>query len=129
MPIGNKIILKQVLRDECLPALARQAAYFSVADVRDWLRLRNLTCCCRIPTHPSDAVGTSDRRPATASAALDISAAAFSFVLIISAIVDSMEAIASDSRLISDVFFMLPFATTPRRISNWRLPFPRQTGK
>ena len=44
MPIGDKIILKQVLRDECLPALARQAAYFSVADVRDWLRLRNLTC-------------------------------------------------------------------------------------
>jgi hypothetical protein len=44
MPIGDKIILKQVLRDECLPALARQAAYFSVGDVRDWLRLRNLTC-------------------------------------------------------------------------------------
>ena len=44
MSTGDKTILKQVLREECLPALARQAAYFSVADVRDWLRQRNLTC-------------------------------------------------------------------------------------
>ena len=44
MPTADKTILKQVLREECLPALARQAAYFSVADVRDWLRQRNITC-------------------------------------------------------------------------------------
>lgn len=44
MPTDKKTILKQVLREECLPALARQAAYFSVANVRDWLRQRNLTC-------------------------------------------------------------------------------------
>jgi len=44
MPTDKKTILKQVLRDECLPALARQAAYFSVTDVRDWLRQRNFTC-------------------------------------------------------------------------------------
>lgn len=44
MPTDKKTILKQVLREDCLPALARQAAYFSVADVRDWLRQRNLTC-------------------------------------------------------------------------------------
>jgi hypothetical protein len=44
MSTGDKTNLKQLLREECLPALARQAAYFSVADVRDWLRERNLTC-------------------------------------------------------------------------------------
>jgi hypothetical protein len=44
MPFDDKIILKQILRDECLPVLASQAAYFSVADVREWLRQRNLSC-------------------------------------------------------------------------------------
>ncbi len=44
MPTGNKTNLKQVLRNECLPALARQAPYFSVAEVRDWLRQRQITC-------------------------------------------------------------------------------------
>jgi hypothetical protein len=41
MSTGNKTILKQVLRDECLTA---RAAYFSMADVRDWLRHRNIIC-------------------------------------------------------------------------------------
>lgn len=40
MPTDKKTILKQVLREECLPALARQAAYFSVPDVRLWLERR-----------------------------------------------------------------------------------------
>lgn len=44
MATDNKTILKQVLREECLPVLATQAAYFSVADVRDWLRQHSLTC-------------------------------------------------------------------------------------
>jgi hypothetical protein len=41
---GDKTILKKVLREECLPALARQAAYFSMTDVRDWLRHRAIPC-------------------------------------------------------------------------------------
>jgi len=44
MSFDDKIILKQILRDGCLPALASQAAYFSVADVREWLRQRSVTC-------------------------------------------------------------------------------------
>jgi hypothetical protein len=44
MSTENSTNLKQVLRDECVPTLARQAAYFSVADVRDWLRQHNLIC-------------------------------------------------------------------------------------
>lgn len=44
MPTDNTTSLKQVLRDKCLPALARQAPYFSVAEVRDWLRQRQITC-------------------------------------------------------------------------------------
>jgi hypothetical protein len=32
------------LRAECLPVLTNRAAYFSVADVRDWLRQRSVTC-------------------------------------------------------------------------------------
>jgi hypothetical protein len=44
MATGDKTILKRVLREQCLPALARHAAYFSVADVREWLRARNITC-------------------------------------------------------------------------------------
>ncbi len=44
MSTGNKTILKQVLRDECLPALTARAAYFSMTDVRDWLRHRKIVC-------------------------------------------------------------------------------------
>ena len=44
MSTGNKTILKQVLRDECLPALTARAAYFSMTDVRDWLRHRKIAC-------------------------------------------------------------------------------------
>lgn len=44
MPTADKTILKHVLREECLPALARHAAYFSVADVREWLRQRTIIC-------------------------------------------------------------------------------------
>ena len=42
MPAAKKPILKQILRAECLPALAARAAYFSHADVRAWLRGRRL---------------------------------------------------------------------------------------
>jgi len=44
MSTGNKTILKQILRDECLPALMTRAAYFSMTDVRDWLRHRKIVC-------------------------------------------------------------------------------------
>ena len=44
MPSDKKTNLREVLREECLPALSTQAAYFSVADVRDWLRQHSLTC-------------------------------------------------------------------------------------
>ena len=44
MPTDKKTILKQVLREECLPALAKQAAYFSTATVAAWLRRRKLPC-------------------------------------------------------------------------------------
>jgi len=42
MPAADKPNLKQILRAECLPALAARAAYFSHADVRAWLRGRRL---------------------------------------------------------------------------------------
>ncbi len=42
MPAANKPNLKQLLRAECLPALAARTAYFSHADVRSWLRGRRL---------------------------------------------------------------------------------------
>ena len=44
MSTGNKINLKQVLRAECLPVLNSRTAYFSMADVRDWLRHRTVAC-------------------------------------------------------------------------------------
>ena len=44
MPTANKTNLKQVLRDECLPALARQAPYFSTGAMAAGLRRRKLTC-------------------------------------------------------------------------------------
>jgi hypothetical protein len=44
MPTANKTSLKQVLRDECLPALARQAPYFSTGAMAAGLRRRKLTC-------------------------------------------------------------------------------------
>ena len=40
---ADKTNLKQILRAECLPALAARAAYFSLADVRAWFRARRLT--------------------------------------------------------------------------------------
>ena len=39
---ADKTNLKQILREECLPALTARAAYFSLADVRAWLRNRKL---------------------------------------------------------------------------------------
>jgi hypothetical protein len=39
---ADKTNLKQILREECLPALTARAAYFSVPDVRAWLRDRRL---------------------------------------------------------------------------------------
>ena len=42
MSIGNKTILKQVLRDECLPALGSQSKYYSVDSVKIWLNRRKL---------------------------------------------------------------------------------------
>jgi Family of unknown function (DUF6577) len=36
--------LKQVLRDECLPALARKSPYFSTEAVGAWLHRRKFTC-------------------------------------------------------------------------------------
>ena len=40
----DKTNLKQVLREECLPALTKQAAYFSTESVAAWLRHRKLRC-------------------------------------------------------------------------------------
>jgi len=45
MLTGNKTILKQVLRDECLPALGSQSKYYGVATVKAWLNQRN----CKAP--------------------------------------------------------------------------------
>ena len=42
MSAADKPNLKQILRAECLPALAARTAYFSHADVRAWLRGRRL---------------------------------------------------------------------------------------
>jgi hypothetical protein len=42
MPITNKAILKQVLRDECLPALGTQSRYYNTAAVKTWLNRRKL---------------------------------------------------------------------------------------
>jgi hypothetical protein len=44
MPTGKTANIKSLLRDECLPALNGRAAYFSLADVRNWLRQRGVTC-------------------------------------------------------------------------------------
>jgi hypothetical protein len=44
MSTGNKTILKQVLRDECLPALGSQSKYYSVETVKVWLNRRKLQC-------------------------------------------------------------------------------------
>jgi hypothetical protein len=38
MFIGDKTILKQVLRNECLPALGSQSKYYSTETVKTWLR-------------------------------------------------------------------------------------------
>ena len=43
MPAADKKNLKHILRAECLPALAARTAYFSVAEVRQWLRGRAIT--------------------------------------------------------------------------------------
>ena len=42
MSTGNKTILKQVLRDECLPALGSQSKYYSTEAVKAWLEKRKL---------------------------------------------------------------------------------------
>jgi len=42
MPAADKPNLKQILRTECLPALAARTAYFSHPDVRAWFRQRKL---------------------------------------------------------------------------------------
>jgi hypothetical protein len=46
MPTGDKtnLSLKQVLRDECLPALGGQSKYFSLVAVKAWLLRRKLDC-------------------------------------------------------------------------------------
>ena len=44
MSIGNKTILKQVLRVECLSALGSQSKYYSVETVKVWLNRRKLQC-------------------------------------------------------------------------------------
>jgi len=44
MPIADKTILKQVLRDECLPALGGQSKYYSTEAVKAWLQKRRLRC-------------------------------------------------------------------------------------
>jgi hypothetical protein len=44
MSTGNKTILKQVLRDECLPALGSQSKYYSAETVKTWLNRRKLHC-------------------------------------------------------------------------------------
>ena len=44
MPTDNKTILKQVLRDECLPGLGNQSKYYSTEAVKTWLNRRKLRC-------------------------------------------------------------------------------------
>jgi hypothetical protein len=44
MSPGNKTILKEVLRYECLPAMGGRAKYFSTAAVKAWLQERKLRC-------------------------------------------------------------------------------------
>jgi len=44
MSTGNQTKLKQVLRDECLPALGSQVKYYNLNSVRAWLDLRKLHC-------------------------------------------------------------------------------------
>ncbi len=44
MSTGDKTILKQVLRDECLPALGGQSKYYSTEAVKAWLQKRKLRC-------------------------------------------------------------------------------------
>ena len=44
IPTGNKTILKQILRDECLPALGSQSKYYSAETVKTWLNRRKLHC-------------------------------------------------------------------------------------
>lgn len=44
MPTDNKTILKQVLRDECLPALGGQTKYYNTEAVKIWLNRRKLRC-------------------------------------------------------------------------------------
>jgi hypothetical protein len=44
MSIGEKTILKQVLRDECLPALGGQSGYYNAEAVNTWLQKRKLRC-------------------------------------------------------------------------------------
>jgi hypothetical protein len=43
MPTPDKANLRQLLRDECLPALAGRAPYFSLVHVRAWLRDHDVT--------------------------------------------------------------------------------------
>jgi hypothetical protein len=44
MPTADKTILKQVLREECLPALGKQSKYYSTEAVKTWLDRRKLRC-------------------------------------------------------------------------------------
>ncbi len=44
MPTGDKTNLKQVLRDECLPALGGQSKYYNMGVVKVWLQRRKLRC-------------------------------------------------------------------------------------
>jgi hypothetical protein len=44
MSTGDKTNLKQVLRDECLPALGGQSKYYNIGAVRLWLQRRKLRC-------------------------------------------------------------------------------------
>ena len=44
MPTADKTNLKQVLRDECLPALGGQSKYYNAEAVNAWLQKRKLRC-------------------------------------------------------------------------------------
>jgi hypothetical protein len=44
MPAKNTTNLKQILREECLPALAGQSEYYSTEAVTAWLGRRKLRC-------------------------------------------------------------------------------------
>jgi hypothetical protein len=44
MLVGNKAILKQVLRDECLPALGSRSKYYSIEAVKSWVQKHKLGC-------------------------------------------------------------------------------------